>query len=198
VGLKIAFIGSRGVPAHYGGFETCAEEIGKRLVRRGHDIRIYCRSGYNAQRLQAYEGMKLIYRPAIHSRAFETVSHTAISLLHAALHDNDVCLVFNPANSPLLWIARLFGKRVVLHTDGLEWERGKWRGLGSRYFKWAATHATRLSVPLISDSREIQNYYRRVFNRETHFIAYGAPIVESRDPSLLASFGLTPGGYILQ
>jgi glycosyltransferase involved in cell wall biosynthesis len=196
--MKIAFIGTRGVPARYGGFETCAEEVGKRLARRGHDVRVYCRSRYYPERLRTYEGMTLIYRPAFRSRILETLSHTALSLGHAALRANDVCLVFNTANSPLLWIARLAGKKVVVHTDGLEWERDKWRGWGGRYFKWAATHATRLSVPLISDSREIQAYYRRVFDRETHFIAYGAPLLESREPSLLRPFGLEPGEYLLQ
>ena len=197
-GLRIAFIGTRGVPARYGGFETCAEEVGKRLVRRGHDVRVYCRSRYYPERLKFHEGMRLIRLPALRSRIAETLSHTALSLLHAAFGKTRVCLVFNTANSPLLWIARLAGKRVVLHTDGLEWERDKWRGLGSRYFKWAARRATRLSVPLISDSREIQDYYRRVFSRETEFIAYGAPILESRDPARLDPFGLRPGGYILQ
>jgi len=196
--MKIAFIGTRGVPARYGGFETCAEEVGKRLARRGHDVRVYCRSRYYQVRLRTYEGMTLIYRPAFRARTLETLSHTALSLSHAALRANDVCLVFNTANSPLLWIARMAGKRIVVHTDGLEWERDKWRGWGGRYFKWAATHATRLSVPLISDSLEIQAYYRRVFKRETHFIAYGAPLLESVDPSLLAPFGLDPGEYILQ
>jgi len=198
VGLRIAFIGTRGVPARYGGFETCAEEIGKRLVLRGHEVRVYCRSRYYPERRRSHEGMRLIYRPAFRSRALETLSHSTLSLLHAAFRKTDVCLVFNTANSPLLWIARLAGKRVVVHTDGLEWERDKWRGLGSRYFKWAARNATRLRIPLISDSLEIQAYYRRVFGRETHFIAYGAPLVESRDPLLLRNFGLAPGGYFLQ
>lgn len=199
MGLRIALIGTRGVPARYGGFETCAEEVGKRLALRGHDVRVYCRSRYYPDRLPVYEGMRLIYRPAFPSRALETLSHTALSLLHAALRKTDVCLVFNTANSPLLWIARMAGKRVVVHTDGLEWERDKWRGLGARYFCWAARKATRQkNVPLISDSLEIQKYYRREFGRETEFIAYGAPLVESRDPALLAKFGLVPGEYFLQ
>ncbi len=198
MGIRIAFIGTRGVPARYGGFETCAEEVGKRLVRRGHAVRVYCRSRYYPDRPKTHEGLRLVYLPALRSRVLETLSHSALSLLHAAVGKTDVCLVFNTANSPLVWIARMFGKKIVLHTDGLEWERDKWRGLGSRYFRWAAARATRLAVPLISDSREIQTYYRRVFSRETEFIAYGAPIIESRDPARLASFGLQPGGYILQ
>lgn len=198
MGLKIAFIGTRGVPARYGGFETCAEEIGKRLVLRGHDVRVYCRSRYYPERPRTHAGMTLVYRPSLPFRSLETLSHTAFSLFHAAWRKTDVCLVFNSANAPLLWIARLAGKQVVVHTDGLEWERDKWRGFGAWYFKRAAVKAVRLPIPLISDSREIQDYYRRVFGRETHFIAYGAPLVESRDPSRLRTFGLKPGGYFLQ
>lgn len=196
--MKIALVGTRGVPARYGGFETCAEELGRRLAARGHEVRVYCRSSLYPKRLANYEGMTLVYLPALKVRALETLSHTALSLLHAAARGDDALLVFNLANSPLLWVARLAGKRVVLHTDGLEWMRGKWPAAGRRYYRWAERLAVKLRVVLISDSAEIQKYFERSHGRRTEYISYGAPVLESASPALLEPFGLRPGGYFLQ
>jgi glycosyltransferase involved in cell wall biosynthesis len=196
--MRIGLVGTRGVPARYGGFETCAEEIGRRLAARGHEVKVYCRSALYPKRLANYEGMTLVHLPALRIRALETLSHTALSLFHAAAGADDVLLVFNLANSPLVALARLAGKRVVLHTDGLEWMRGKWPAAGRRYYRWAERLAVRLRVALVSDSAEIQKYFERVYGRRTEFIAYGAPLLESAAPDLLEPFGLRPGGYLLQ
>jgi len=196
--MKIALIGTRGVPARYGGFETCAEEVGKRLARRGHDVRVYCRKGYYDRTYEFYEGMRLVYLPALNVRFVETLSHTALSLVHALTRRTDVLLVFNSANSPLVALPSLAGRKIVLHTDGLEWMREKWSGLGRRYYKLMERQAARLPVALISDSREIVRHYRQAYGRATRYISYGAPVVESRDQALLGRFGLEPGGYFLQ
>jgi len=196
--MKIALIGTRGVPARYGGFETCAEELGRRLARRGHEVWVYCRSGYYGRRTGFFEGMRLVYLPALPIKFFETPSHTALSLLHILRRRFDILMVFNLANSPLLFLARRPGERIALHLDGLEWTREKWRGPGRMYYQFAARLATRLPVPLISDSREIQKYFRRRFGRGTEYISYGASIEESRHPALLEPFDLRPGSYFLQ
>ena len=196
--MKIALIGTRGVPARYGGFETCAEEVGRRLARRGHEIWVYGRTGYDRRRLEYYEGMRLVRLPALRVKFLETLSHTALSLVHAAGRRMDAVLVFNSANSPLIALSGRIGRKTVLHTDGLEWMREKWRGPGRLYYKLAERLAAHLPAALISDSRVIQRYYRDVYRRETRFISYGAPVEESRDPSLLDRFGLRPGEYFLQ
>jgi glycosyltransferase involved in cell wall biosynthesis len=196
--MRIALLGTRGVPARYGGFETCAEEIGRRLAARGHDITVYARSGYYPARDPVWAGMRVLYKPAVNLKALETLTHTAFSLADAVRRRFDALLVFNAANAPLLFLARMRGTPVVLHADGLEWMRGKWGRLGRAYFRGAEKIAVRHRGPIIADSDEIAKYYRERHGRETVRIAYGADIRTSLRPELLAPFGIEPGRYALQ
>lgn len=196
--MKIAVIGTRGVPARYGGFETCAEELGKRLAGLGHDITAYNRARYYPDRPRVHEGIRLAYPPSLPGRALETLSHTFFSILHALFGRYDVFLVFNSATSPLLLLPALFRKKVALNVDGLEWEREKWNAAAKGWHRFGAWLAARLPATLITDSRTIQAYYRKTFGRETAYIAYGAPVVTGRNPALLERFGLRPGEYFLQ
>jgi len=196
--MRIAFIGTRGVPARYGGFETCAEEIGKRLAARGHEVWVYGRSAYYKERPKQYLGMRVRYLPAIPIKFVETLSNALLALLDAVWRPFDVLLVFNSANSPLLLLPKLFGKKVVLHADGLEWMRGKWGPFGKRYYRWAERVATKSAKKMIADSRAIQKYYKERYGKDTCYISYGAEIRTSKAPSILRRYGLQPGGYFLQ
>ncbi len=107
-------IGTRGVPARYGGFETCVEEVGRRLVDRGHDVLVYSRPAYEPKfdyTADEYLGMKLIHLPVVQKRFLETLTHTALSVVHRSLQGADAALVFNAANSPLLPVVRMRGYR---------------------------------------------------------------------------------------
>jgi glycosyltransferase involved in cell wall biosynthesis len=196
--MRIALIGTRGVPARYGGFETCAEELGRRLAARGHDVRVYCRMSPIRPRLASYLGMSLVHLPAIRLRSLETLSHVFLALLHALVRKNDVILVFNYASSPLLALPAWLGRPIILHMDGMEWARQKWAGPGRLYFGLAERLAVKLPIPLISDARAIQSYYREKRGRETIFLSYGAPLLASRTPEMLDRLGLKPRGYFLQ
>jgi len=196
--MKIAFIGTRGVPARYGGFETCAEEIGKRLAARGHEVTVYGRTAYYRERPAQYLGMRVRYLPAIPIKFVETLSNALLALLDAVWRPFDVLLVFNSANSPLLLIPKLFGKKVVLHADGLEWMRGKWGPVGKRYYRWAERVATKLAGEMIADSKAIQRYYEGRYGKAAHYISYGAELRTGKDPSILGRHGLEAGGYFLQ
>ena len=123
--MRIALLGTRGVPARYGGFETAAEEIGRRLVERGHEVVVYCRNP--GQTRTQYLGMRLVNLPAVRHRAAETISHTMLSVGHAIAREHpDVAIVFNAANAPLLPALRAARIPVAVHVDGLEWKRAKW------------------------------------------------------------------------
>jgi len=197
--MKIALIGTRGVPGNYGGFETCAEELGKRLTEKGHEIYVYNRSGYYDEKIPEYSGMKLVYIKEFRIKFLETLIHTFFSLAHAIIfHRFDILLVFNNANSLLLVIPKLLGKKVILHVDGLEWKRGKWSGFGKKFYKYAERLSAKINIDLVADSREIQKYYTQMYQKETHFIAYGAPILFSRNPAVLRRYNLKPRDYFLQ
>lgn len=196
--MRIALIGTRGVPANYGGFETCVEELGKRLVQRGHEVTVYCRKSYYKEKLESYLGMRLVYLPNLQRKSLDTLSHSLLSVLHAAGQSYDVLMVFNAANSPTLFLPRLLGSRIAINTDGLEWKRGKWGPVARNYYKWSEWIATRLANRIVADSAGIQAYYRETYGVESTNIAYGAEPNQSRNPELLGALGLKPGDYFLQ
>lgn len=194
--ISVALVGTRGVPARYGGFETAVEEVGKRLAARGHDVLVYCRSTGDAERPESYEGMRLVHRGAMRKRSLETLSHTGLSVAHLLRHRTDAAVVFNAANSPYLPVLRAARIPVATHVDGLEWRRAKWGRTGQAYYRTAESLAVRWSDALIADAQGIADYYRDEFAADTELIAYGAPIV-SRESDLLAEAGLEPHGYHL-
>lgn len=196
--MKIALIGTRGVPANYGGFETCAEEIAVRLVARGHEVTAYCRPGNAEGEPAEYRGVKLVYRKLWDSKVTGTFSHTFVCLRHAMKQDFDVLMVFNAANAPLLAIPKLRGRKIALNVDGLEWKRKKWGWFAKRYYRFAEWVSTKVSDRIISDSRAIQAYYDQRFRQPTTFIAYGANIERSERPEILDEYGLEPDGYFFQ
>lgn len=197
--LKVALIGTRGVPARYGGFETAVEEIGRRLVDRGHDVTVFCRKPQDGvtETPRQYLGMDLVTLPAMRRKSLETLSHTTLSVLHPALRGTDAAIVFNAANAPLLPVLRARRIPTATHVDGIEWKRAKWQGAGRQYYRVAESLAVRLSDALIADARGIADYYIDEFGADTREIAYGAPIIESHDCPRLADLDLAPRGYHL-
>lgn len=193
--MRIAMIGTRGVPARYGGFETAVEEIGKRLVKLGHEVTVYCRNP--GQHQTEYLGMRLVNLPAIRTKTTETLSHTAVSTGHAVVRDHpDVAFVFNAANAPLLPVLRAAGIPHAVHLDGLESRREKWRGMGARYYTWAEGASVRWADAVIADAWAIAEHVHDRYGRDSHYIPYGAPIIEP-GTDRLAELGLEPDGYHL-
>jgi glycosyltransferase involved in cell wall biosynthesis len=192
-------VGTRGVPARYGGFETCVEEVGSRLAAAGHDVVVYCRSGDGgaSDRPDRYRGMALVHLPAVRRRSLETLSHTALSVGHLTAHPTDVVLLFNAANAPLLPVVRLRRLPVATHVDGLEWQRAKWSGAGRRYYRLAESLAVRWSDAIIADAEGIRSYYEHEFGAEADVISYGAPVIHPERPELLAELDLEPRRYHL-
>lgn len=192
--VRIAMIGTRGVPARYGGFETAIEEIGSRLVDRGHRVTVYCRN--EGQTQTEHLGMELVNLPALRRKSLETLSHTATSIRHARRHRPDAAIVFNAANAPFLGQLRRAGIPTAVHMDGLEWKRAKWKGVGARYYKWAERKAACSGATLIADAQGIADYLESAYGRPSTLISYGAPILEPSDDRL-AELDLQPQGYHL-
>ena len=188
-------IGTRGVPPKYGGFETAVDEVGRRLVARGYDVVVYCRNDDSS--LTHHDGMRRVSLPALRVKQAETLSHSALSILHAIVHGCDAAIVFNAANAPLIPLLRLRRIPVAVHLDGLEWNRSKWKGAGSHYYRWAARVAVRCADRLIADARAIQDFYRESYDVATTFIPYGAEVPVGRSRDRLADVGLEPDGYHL-
>ncbi len=193
--MRIAILGTRGVPARYGGFETAVEEIGKRLVERGYDVTVYCRNP--GQRQTEYLGMHLVNLPAIRHRFTETLSHTALSAAHAVIKDHpDVVLLLNAGNAPMLKPLKLAGIPTAIHLDGLESKREKWRGAGARYYRWAEDASVRWGQAVIADAQAIADHVQQKYGRACIVIAYGAPVIHP-NAERLTELDLVQGQYHL-
>ncbi len=195
--MKIAIVGTRGVPASYGGFETFAEELGRRLSDRGHEVWVYGRPGFVDPELQTYLGMKLVVVPAIRSKHLETVSHTLVSSIHALRQGFDVILMCNAANAPFIRLLQLGGLPVALNVDGLERNRRKWGWAGRTYYRLCERWAARWPDAVVTDAEVIRRYYRRAYSVESTMIAYGADLPRPEGTEILETLGVLPGEYAL-
>ena len=193
--MKIGWLGTRGIPANYGGFETVAEEVATALVERGHEVTVYCRPGNAAGDPTELNGVRLVYRPLIETKVFGTFTHTAMSLLHAVRQDFDVMMICNAGNGPLCVLPRLLGKRFAVNVDGLEWRRAKWGRFAKLYYQFGEWCSAHLGDRVISDSHGIQDYYDRRYKIPSTFVTNGAHVAGSVDPSILDQYDLTPGDY---
>lgn len=188
-------VGTRGVPARYGGFESAVEEIGWRLAERGHEVIVYCRN--EGQTITEYRGMQLVNLPALRLRSTETLTHGALSATHAVLKAKpDMAFVFNAANAPFVSGLRRGGVPTAVNIDGFESKRAKWEGMGAKYYQWAERASVLRTDAIIADSRVMQAHVLAAYGREAHYIPYGAPIAHPGD-DLLAAAGLQAAGYHL-
>ena len=196
--MKVALIGTRGIPASYSGFETCAENLGARLVVRGHAVTVYNRAHHIPYRESVYKGMRLVRVRGVATKHLDTITHTTLSMLHALTQNYDAMVVFIAGNAPLCVIPRLFSRaRVVLNVDGLDWKRKKWGGAARGYLRWSEQAAHHVAHVVVTDSRRVQEYYRREHKVETVFIPYGADVAARPPGNVLSRFGLAPRKYVL-
>ncbi|HPP12623.1 MAG TPA: DUF1972 domain-containing protein, partial [bacterium] len=193
--MRIALVGTRGVPAKYGGFETCAEELALGLVRKGHQVLVSCRRYLYPERLAEYRGINLCYPVSLPGKVTDTFSHTFFSLLHAIRWKPDVILIFNAGNSLLCFLPRTLGFRIALNVDGLEWRRKKWGRVAKAYYRFAEFLSCLVAHEVIADARAIAEYYWKRFHRKTVFIPYGAHLFQPRNPAILSRYGLKPRQY---
>lgn len=195
--MKIAILGSRGIPAIIGGFETLAEQVGTRLAARGHEVTVYCeRNLYPGPRPASFRGVRLVHRPALPSKSLEALSYDLLCAAHALSGGYDLLYMLADNTAVSLILPRLCGKRIVINTDGLEWQRSKWPWYGRLFLKFNEWLATRLTPHLVVDAREMGAYFKRRYGRETTYLTNGTGPIGSRDPGLVRRLGLEPGRYL--
>lgn len=191
--MKLAILGTRGIPARYGGFETFAEELSTRLSSRGHDLTVYCRERGPDQ----YGGVHLKYVPTIRHKYFDTIAHTFLSTLHLVSSKQDAVLYCNAANAVFTWIPRVFGMPVALNVDGLERNRKKWNRAARAWYRVSEWLATWMPNTVVTDAAVIAQYYRERFHRDSVMIPYGADTGRVESRVALDRLGLEPGKYFL-
>lgn len=192
--IRLALLGTRGIPARYGGFETFAEELSARLAARGHQVTVYIRQRHPEP---SYHGVRLRYLPTVRHKYLDTIAHTFLAMLDLVVHRQDAALYCNAANALFTLLPRLFGMPVVLNVDGLERRRRKWNLLGRAWYLMSERLSTLFPTAVVSDARHIARYYQERYGKLTHFIPYGAETGRVPTTEALGPLGLEPGKYFL-
>ena len=192
--MRIALLGTRGIPANYGGFETFAEELSIRLVERGHQVTVYCRQQHEASE---YRGVSLRHLPTIRHKYFDTVAHTGLSTADLLLQRFDVVLYCNAANAIFTLWPRLFGMPTALNVDGVERHRKKWNQVAKAYYLLSEWIATWSASRVITDAEKIREYYYERYGKDSTFIPYGAEVGPVTESNIVRELALEPGKYVL-
>src|SRR5207253_10133513 len=218
-----AILGTRGVPPRYGGFETFAGELSTRLVKRGHEVTVYCRvipsvsegpawaggaqedvpraahaaGSFADAQDDEWHGVRRIVLPAIRHKYFETVSHTFFSALDALRRDFDAVLLCNAANAFVLPLLRAARIPVAINVDGIERKRRKWNALGRAVYAIGESFSVVFSSAVVADAEVIAHYYRTHYGIAPVMIPYGAEFPSEPDSDVLQRLGLTARRYLL-
>jgi glycosyltransferase involved in cell wall biosynthesis len=195
--LKIAMIGIKAIPARDGGFETAVDEISRGMVACGHEVVVYNRSGMSELSGTDYQGVHLVTLPTIRSKNLSTIVHAFLASMHVAFHRADVVHYFITGTTLFAPIPRILGMKTVCSVDGTDWQREKWGKLARWYLKFSEYLAVWFSNALISDSRDVQRYYREMYNAESSLITYGIRDIPVTGPEWLDRFGLESREYVL-
>ena len=197
--LRIAMIGQRGVPATFGGIEHHVEELGARLVQRGHQVIVYARPNYIDEPVAEHRGMQVRMLPTVDSKHLDAIVHSGVST--AAAMKGRVDVVHYHAIGPgIPSVLPRFAShaKVVLTVHGRDSERAKW-GRGARMvLSTAEWMSARVPDATIVVSRDLQRHYAEAYRRKTWYIPNGVDPVE-RAPAreITERWGLAQDGYIL-
>jgi glycosyltransferase involved in cell wall biosynthesis len=195
-GVRVAFIGGRGLVSKYSGIESYYEQAGRELARLGHEVTIYCRS-YFTPPLSTHNGMRVRRLPTIRSKHLETFVHTLLSTAHAMASDYDVVHYHCLGPALFSFLPRLAGKKTVVTVQGLDWQRGKWGRLASRVLRWGEAAAVSLPDATMVVSRTLQQHYQQQHDRDTIYVPNGATLAPRRLPRKLMEWGLEADNYVL-
>jgi glycosyltransferase involved in cell wall biosynthesis len=195
--MRIAMIGIKAIPARSGGFETAVDEISRGLVKLGHDVVVYNRSGMSEHPSRDYEGVLLVTLPTVKSKNFSTIVHAFLATVHLIFHRVDVVHYFVAGTTLFAPIPRLLGMKVVCSVDGTDWQRTKWGKFARRYLRLSERLAVSFCHGLVGDSRDVVRYYREVYGASSSLITYGIRETTSEGHEWLDRFGLEPRDYVL-
>lgn len=196
--MKIAMIGQKGIPSRAGGVEIHVEELAAGLVEAGAEVDVYCRRYYCKNRVKMHRGIRLYYIPTISTKHLDAIIYTLLATLIALFRGYDIFHYHACGPSSLCWLPRLFGKKVVCTTHGLDWKRAKWGALGQDYLKFGEKVIGKCANEIIVLNEPMRSYFEETYGRSTHVIPNGV-----QEPALLPAelirekWGLEKDSYIL-
>lgn len=201
--LRIGMLGLYGMTMpklQFTGFETGFGEIAPRLAAMGHDVVMYCRSGSvpPEMRVPEHRGVRLVYVPSPGGKNFSGVISTFFAVVHALARGRyEIFFFVNVGMGHHAAFCRLFGRKVIMNVNGLDWTRAKWGPVARLYFLSAARSAVRFCTELVTDADAMRRFYLDEFSKDTTMIAYGAYVESSVNPDIVRQFGVEPDEYYL-
>ena len=195
--MKIALIGTRGIPAAYSGFETAVENLAREFTARGHEVTVYCRPHMTEQR-DEHAGARLVHLPTIRNKYLDTLAHTTVSTGHMVTKERpDVAIYFIAGNAPVVPFARMAGVPSILQIDGMDSQRAKWPRAAKAIIRQFEHMSAAAATIAVTDSESVADLYEQRFGRRLLAIPYGASLPDPGTTQALDELGLTPGEYIL-
>lgn len=202
---KVVMIGHKRIPSREGGVEIVVDEIATRLIRRGYHVDAYNRSGYHVsgkqfdeKRGKVYNGVRLLTIPTFKSSSLNAIVYSFLATLRALPGGYGVLHYHAEGPCVMIGIPKLFGKHVVATIHGLDWQRAKWGNLATRVLLYGERKAALKADEIIVLSRNVQDYFREQYGRETVFIPNGIERPQFRPArEIHEKYGLDKGGYIL-
>ncbi len=203
--LKIAMVGQKRIPSREGGVEVVVDELSTRYVKLGHRVDAYNRSGYHVSgrefdesRGKIYEGIRLITIPTFKSSSLNAMVYSVLASFRLLFGRYDVVHYHAEGPCTMLWLPKLFGYHVVATIHGLDWQRSKWGGFAASVLKFGERMAARRADDVIVLSKNVQDYFRETYGRETLFIPNGVNRPECVEARVIKEkYRLEKDGYIL-
>lgn len=192
--MKIAVIGTRGIPASYSGVETAVSEISRHLAEKGYEIIIYCWKNNSRPARHLYKNINPVYMPTINSKHFGTLIHAFFSTLHIMFSNADIVHFHALGPSIFSFLPRLTGKKTVVTVHGLDWKRKKWGYFARLFLKLCEYPAVFFPNRTVVISRLLKDYFESKFRKKVYFIPNGTNI---RHDHIQKNTPLQEGGYIL-
>lgn len=194
--MKIAIIGTRGIPNHYGGFEQFAEFFSVYLAEKGHDVYVYNSHNHPYQQ-KKFNGVNIIhcYDPEYRIGTAGQFIYDYNCIKNSHKHNFDIILQLGYTSNSVWYFCLPKEAVVITNMDGLEWKRSKYSKPVQRFLKYAEKLAANKSDYLVADSLGIQEFLKKEYNKESEYIAYGATPFTTPDEKILEQYEVKKYGY---
>lgn len=203
--LNIAMLGHKRIPSREGGIEIVVEEFSTRMVKAGHSVTCYNRTGhhvsgkeFDGNDMKEYQGVKLKSVFTINRKGLAAMTSSFFGAICGAFGRYDVVHFHAEGPCAMLWLPKLFGKKCIATIHGIDWQRAKWTGFASKYIKFGEKVAVKFADEIIVLSEGVQKYFMETYGRKTVFIPNGVSRPVFRSPKLIKEkYGLDKDEYIL-
>lgn len=203
--LKIAMIGHKRIPSREGGVEIVVQELATRMVEQNYSVVAYNRSGYHVSgkeydesKSKYYKGIRIYTIPTFQNGKLNAIVYSFLATLHAVCRRYDIYHYHAEGPCAMLFIPKLFHKKIVVTIHGLDWQRAKWGNFATRVLKFGEKQAAKYADEIIVLSKNVQDYFKQTYGRDTLYIPNGVNRPEVKEAmEITEKWGLKPNEYIL-